>query len=1157
MRLRRLDLTRYGKFTDLSLDFGEPIAGAPDLHIIYGLNEAGKSTTFAAYLDLLYGIGNESPYGFLHPYSTMQIGAALSIDGRDHELIRVKKRMGSLLDPQGQPVNEALLSSALGGIGRDAYRTMFSLDDQSLKEGGDAIIRSRGELGELLFSASSGLSGLNKALAAAADEASAIHRKRASSTAIAELKRELQALKAERDALDIHAGTYASLSAAHVQARSAYEEVSAQLAERRQRHAELDRLLGSVPLALEHRRLLMELGDQPELPRPPSEWFSLLPRLMQDETRLEALIERNRAEIARLEESIGSIGIDPRLDEIRIRLAALEDLRARDRTARNDLPKRRAAFAEQNAVLAAALRNLGRADEPQAERLLLPASTVAEITALIESRSGIVARHDSAEAEAVRSAERLQSLADAMEQGSPDAAPDREAIEALERMLARIDGADLAGRLTLERRNLERRRAEQAAALAALIPWHGSVEALTDTRALDAQQLTPLAQRAAELERSLTDLTRRQSDLAGEMARIKARRESLTGEGTIDDQTAAASRTRRDSAWQDHRQSLDQTSADRFESAMREDDRLTDLRLLQSRALASLRELDHSLAEQAALLRETERQHGEGKRECEALKARISALSPIPVAPDESASESLARLEAWLLRRDKALDAITAYETARQDVAELEEAREAEQTLLVRRMAETGLGLPEGSDAADRIETARKAIRLAREQSTDAERKRREREEAQRDHQLRLDHQSRARQALTDWTMAWEKALAGTWFSDRADSPAAIRGLLEALAELRIILNERDQLAQRVATMERDQALFAEAIRTIAQEFGDTDPDADPAIIADRLTGLCEAGLRDRTRRRDLETERDKLREAERRLINDLADHERTKAELLAFAGEDSLAGVSAYLETVRERQALVARRTELETQITAALRVSDFAVAAARLQDLDIEATERDQLALTDEIEALAERSREQLAEMTRAADRLAAVGGDDAVARIEARRRTIFLDIADRAETYLKLRAGVMAAEQALHLYRESHRSSMMLRASDAFQTITGGAYSGLAARLEKESETLIGLSREGASKSADSLSTGTRFQLYLALRLAGYEEFAQVRPPVPFIADDIMETFDDPRSEQVFRLLGDVSRIGQVIYLTHHRHLCDIAERIVPGARIHHLP
>ncbi len=32
MRLDRLDLVRYGKFTDRSLDFGRPEPGKPDFH---------------------------------------------------------------------------------------------------------------------------------------------------------------------------------------------------------------------------------------------------------------------------------------------------------------------------------------------------------------------------------------------------------------------------------------------------------------------------------------------------------------------------------------------------------------------------------------------------------------------------------------------------------------------------------------------------------------------------------------------------------------------------------------------------------------------------------------------------------------------------------------------------------------------------------------------------------------------------------------------------------------------------------------------------------------------------------------------------------------------------------------------------------------------
>ncbi len=127
------------------------------------------------------------------------------------------------------------------------------------------------------------------------------------------------------------------------------------------------------------------------------------------------------------------------------------------------------------------------------------------------------------------------------------------------------------------------------------------------------------------------------------------------------------------------------------------------------------------------------------------------------------------------------------------------------------------------------------------------------------------------------------------------------------------------------------------------------------------------------------------------------------------------------------------------------------------------------------------------------------------------------------------------------------------MLARASGAFSRLSNGAYTGLAAQPDGAQEVLVALPAGGGAKLAADLSKGTRFQLYLALRIAGYHELAQSRPTVPFIADDIMETFDDDRAAATFALLAEMSRVGQVIYLTHHRHLCEIARTTCPAANI----
>ena len=177
MRLRRLDLSRYGKFTNKAIDFGPRPAAGSDLHIIFGLNEPGKSTALSAYLDLLFGIEERSRYNFLHDYSSMRIGGVLEFEEQSLTFSRTKSRTNSLHDAVDQPLSEIAISAHLAGLSRDAYSTMFSLDDETLEAGGKAILESRGDLGKLLFTASAGLGHASDVLAALEAEADGLHRR--------------------------------------------------------------------------------------------------------------------------------------------------------------------------------------------------------------------------------------------------------------------------------------------------------------------------------------------------------------------------------------------------------------------------------------------------------------------------------------------------------------------------------------------------------------------------------------------------------------------------------------------------------------------------------------------------------------------------------------------------------------------------------------------------------------------------------------------------------------------------------------------------------------------------------------------------------------------------------------------------------------------
>ena len=82
---------------------------------------------------------------------------------------------------------------------------------------------------------------------------------------------------------------------------------------------------------------------------------------------------------------------------------------------------------------------------------------------------------------------------------------------------------------------------------------------------------------------------------------------------------------------------------------------------------------------------------------------------------------------------------------------------------------------------------------------------------------------------------------------------------------------------------------------------------------------------------------------------------------------------------------------------------------------------------------------------------------------------------------------------------------------------------------------------------------MSTGTQGQLYLALRIAGHAAFVAEHGPLPFVTDDIHETFDDARAKAAFELAAAMGERGQTILFTHHRHLVDLALSAIPAVRI----
>ena len=170
MRFLELRLLAFGGFEGLTLDFS-----APGLHVIFGRNEAGKSTTLRAMSHVLYGIPERTLDAYKFPMTSLRIGARLEgADGSVLDVVRKKGRTKTLLDREDRAVDDAPLLKMLHGVSEEMFETSFGLTHDALQRGARALLEGGGDLGESLFQAGLGGGELHRLLASLREEADRI-----------------------------------------------------------------------------------------------------------------------------------------------------------------------------------------------------------------------------------------------------------------------------------------------------------------------------------------------------------------------------------------------------------------------------------------------------------------------------------------------------------------------------------------------------------------------------------------------------------------------------------------------------------------------------------------------------------------------------------------------------------------------------------------------------------------------------------------------------------------------------------------------------------------------------------------------------------------------------------------------------------------------
>ena len=1164
MRLRRLGLSRYGMFTDHTINFGARLSDSPDLHIVYGPNEAGKSTALAGFLDLLFGIELRSRYSFLHGYETMRIDSDLDIGGQMHRFVRVRKSMSSLLDEHGQPVADGVIANALGGMDRYAYKAMFSLDDDTLEGGGEEILRSEGDLGQLLFASSAGLVELSKTLNRLRQSAEKFHRGRARNTELYKLRAELLQLDKKKKELDTVASAFARFITDRDQAKSAYDGAMSARAALETEREDAERRIQGLPWLDEIHRLRDEIMELKSLPEVPQVWFEQVGSLIDQEPRLTTRLDGLKRQKRQLNEKQEALAVDGAILRLESQIAQLTTARARYVTAATDLPERRSTLSEYHGTIRTITRRLSEASGIDPTSLVVPAGVVGSLNDLIEQRSGLDERLRTTASETEKAEAAVGTARRAAEKTGAEAGDGADiAFDHLNAATKAVQADDHRSRMAMHMRQRNRLKVALDAQVAQLHPWDGSAEVLAGVRVPEPGEMDVWRSTLDQAAKDIDRLEREEARLLAERNKLSGLMEAKRAEtGVVSDEEAAQLRALRDEAWKTHRATLDAASAKTFEERLKEDDDATAARIAHATELANLRQASEDLREKIS---ELERNAGElalaRKQQRQVLDEVAAAVQVMAGTGAEGlpSAVTLPKLTTWIDRRAEVLG--TREDIGSQD-AEITRAREDEnrhRERLEKAMTTARVAYDPALNLDDLVGIAQAAVESNKERRIVARAAQQGVERARVELERRRRDAGQAGRDDAKWHADWTATLSRCWLGGTEPelSTAAVRRILEDVAVLESTLENRASMADRIGKMEQDQAVFTAAVRALVEQLGDTFYAGRVVAIDDGLSDRLSKAIHGRKARGKCLEEIAIVAEDIAKVENSLGELGAVADEMYKAFGVHSLREVDERLQKVAHRTTVRKELSDRETKLVESMKARSLEEAVSDLENTDSDELEREIVEIKARLEDAAGRTNKFYLALGRAEDAISAVGGDNAVARLEAQRRTVLLEVEEGALAYLRTQLGIEAAERALSAYRDEHRSSMMKRASEAFRTISRGAYSRLDTQLTDKGEMLMGIGASGGAKIASEMSKGARFQLYLALRVAGYFEFVDQHGPVPFVADDILETFDDFRAEEAFRLFTEMAGAGQVIYLSHHRHLCEIARAVCPNVTIHELP
>jgi chromosome segregation protein len=1140
MRFDRLDILRYGALTDRRLSF------RPDarLHIVYGPNEAGKSSALSAVSDLLFGFPERSDYGFLHDTASLRVGA--SVTARDGQTLTFRRRKGRkntlLADTDGEDaLSDDALVPFLGMLSRDVFQRAFGLDSGSLRVGGEMMLKSGGEIGSLLFSAASGLTGLSNLRKSLEAESDAIYSQRRSKDRrfYQVLDAHDSARKAERDN-ELRAADWKKILAEEAEIRAGLSAVQAEREQTKRALDRLRRLMRLEPIVREIDRESDELARYDALAALPAGFGEMLSDLLERSRRQAEAQETANTEVARLSEEMSGIKVDSALIAATPKVLAVHADKGAYLKAREDIARVGAEVDDFDQRLLQLSRRLGFPTPEALERAQPADPDLARLRELVNEGTELDREIKQIRQRVEEERNALHRLKlDVGDSRLVDPKPWADQLSAMRPDLAELSGLEGA------RIKVGRAEADLSAAMARLDPPVSDVELLLSSPLPDLTALSGQLQAIDTARLAHQRVAQRLAALREDAASVADQLADLEGQGrVVSRDVILAARAARDALIDSFAGKPSEAAVKPMREALSEADDLADAAIADAERLSRRaqlllrqRELDRALSAAAADVKDADIALSDARTEFEDL---FHAVPVSPAAPD--------RMIEWRRGVDRAIelaavlhDAKDAFEALRLKEQDLKPALAA----LADAIGVTPGALPVRSLARE-LERRLEELASHWSERRTGERLKRAAEEALSRLEEREDQLQRE---VEQWRLRFAAAAATAGLPDDATMDMAIASI-EAWRVVPGLISERENRLRRVRGMSRDMERFEADIKALCSDFA---PDL-AGLPADVAAGF----LNDRVTAAHTTEDRRKTLDANLERAVHLLERSRTEVQRLhddlagcALQAEVDIGELLSLLKDIADRERLQAALRQCRSRYS---EQSDGAPEA----DVRAELFDFDRIAAGIEVERLE-------AEDGRQVERLKVLG--IAQADIDRRRQELETGIGAERAVFDKLSAEEEARDLArrwvvlklagtllarsMETYRERQADPVMKRAGQLFSDLTGGRFTRLMQLYDEQDELQLAVERRtGEQVPLAGLSEGTGDQLYLALRLAFLEDYCRRNEPAPLVLDDIFQTFDDERTAAGLRTLAEAGETFQTILFTHQMSLVDAAERELAG-------